>query len=142
MGGSELRNSGFSLIEVLIAMSILTIGLLAVVSMQGTALKVQSRNKIATNIQLINQEIMEIIISSNTDPISYNGIKTNDLTTKPTTSPANVYFDYFRSILSKYKDAWAEINVTKEVDYKITITIYWKEGILTHKLTYTSYIPA
>ncbi|MCX7991040.1 MAG: prepilin-type N-terminal cleavage/methylation domain-containing protein, partial [Proteobacteria bacterium] len=39
MGGLKLKgNKGFSLIEVLIAMSILTIGILAVVSMQTTAL--------------------------------------------------------------------------------------------------------
>ncbi|MCX7770519.1 MAG: type IV pilus modification protein PilV [Proteobacteria bacterium] len=138
-----MSSKGFSLIEVLIAMSILTVGILAVVSMQTTALKVQSRNKLSANIQNIGQEIIERIISNSSDDqtvLSYNGIKTNDTTTKPATFPANRDFDDFRNILNKYPGSWAEISVTNIRPYPLKVTINWKEGTFNHKLEYSTYI--
>lgn len=138
-----MGSKGFSLIEVLIAMSILTVGILAVVSMQTTALKVQSRNKLSAQIQNIGQEILERVMSNSSDDqtlLSYSGIKTNDTTTKPTTFPANRDFDDFRTILSKYSGAWAEINVTNTRPYPVTVIVHWKDGSFYHKLEYNTYI--
>jgi len=143
MGGLELKDKGFSLIEVLIAMSILTVGILAVISMQSTALKIQSRNKLSTTIQLINQEILEKIIANASDDqtiLSYAGIKTKDNSTKPSTSPADKDFEYFKSLLAPYPDAWAEVNVINTRPYPVKVTVHWKDGAINHKLEYGTYI--
>ena len=62
MARHGLNKTGYSLIEVLIAMSILTIGILAVISMQTTSMKVQSRNKLSAMVQLVTQEVIERIV--------------------------------------------------------------------------------
>lgn len=137
------NNKAFSLIEVLIAMSILTVGILAVVSMQSTALKVQSRNKLSANMQLIGQEIIERIISNSSDDqtlLSYGGIKTNDTSTRPTTSPADKDFDDFRNVLLKYPSAWAEINVQNTRPFPVSVIVHWKDGNINHKLEFATYI--
>ncbi len=138
-----MGNKGFSLIEVLIAMSILTVGILAVVSMQSTALKVQSRNKLSAQMQNIGQEIVERILSNASDDqtlLSYSGIKTNDTSTKPATSPANRDFDDFRTVLSKYPGAWAEINVTNTRPFPVSVIVHWVYGSFNHKLEFNTYI--
>lgn len=138
-----MGNKGFSLIEVLIAMSILTVGILAVVSMQTTALKVQSRNKLSAQIQNIGQEIIERIISNASDDqtvLSYNGIKTNDIATKPTTFPANRDFDDFRTVLSRIPGGRAEISITNIRPYPVKVVVYWQDGNFPHKLEYATYI--
>jgi type IV pilus assembly protein PilV len=143
MGGLKLKNKGYSLIEVLIAMSILTVGILAVISMQSTAIKVQSRNKISATMQLINQEILEKIIANASDDqtiLSYSGIKTNDSSTKPTTSPADNDFEYFKTLLAPYPGAWAEVNVTNTRPYPVKVIVHWKDGAINHKLEYGTYI--
>lgn len=57
---SEIKNnSGFSLIEVMIAMTIFAFGLLAVVSMQVTALRGNSGSRDMTEATILAQEIAE-----------------------------------------------------------------------------------
>ncbi len=143
MGGLELKDKGFSLIEVLIAMSILTVGILAVISMQSTAIKIQSRNKLSANMQLINQEILEKIVTNASDDqtiLSYNGIKTNDSSTKPSTSPADKDFEYFKTLLAPYPNSWAEINVTNTRPYPVKVIVHWRDGNINHRLEYATYI--
>ncbi len=138
-----MDNRGFSLIEILIAMSLLTVGILAVVSMQTTALKVQSRNKLSAQMQNIGQEIIERIISNASDDqtlLSYNGIKTNDTSTKPASLPASSDFDYFREILNKYPGSWAEISVTNTRPFPVSVVVHWGEGTFKHKLEFDTYI--
>lgn len=138
-----MEDKGFSLIEVLIAMSILTIGILSVVFMQTTALKVQSRNKISANVQLTTQEIVEKIMANAIDDatiLAYNGIKTNDNTTKPLTSPVDKDFDFFKDTMSKFPEGWVEISVINKRPYPLKVISHWKEGIYSHKLEYETFI--
>lgn len=141
MGGLELKDSGFSLIEVLVAMSILTVGILAVVSMQTTALKTQSRSKLSYQIQLTGQQIVERINANSVDDASiltYNNLKTTQ--SAPQDEPAKSDYNYFKSLISKFRDASVEISVTNTRPYPVRVRIYWKDGLYTHHLDFDTYI--
>ncbi len=61
---------GFSLIEVLIAMSILSVGLLALAQMQIVALKLNSSTKIRSNIMTVAQQAMEEVVDAEWGEVS------------------------------------------------------------------------
>lgn len=137
-----MKNSdGFSLIEVLIAMSILTVGILAVISMQTTALNVQSRNKLSSNVQLITQQIVERINANARDDaaiISYSGLNTNS--SAPVDEPAKSDHAYFKSIFSNISGGFAEITVTNQRPYPVKVRVHWRDGNIKHHLDFDTYI--
>lgn len=122
-------------------MSVLTVGILAVISMQTTALKTQSRNKLSTNIQLIGQQIIEKVNANSIDDasiLSYNGLKTQD--SAPASDPAKTDHAYFSTILAGITGGYAEIAVTATRPYPVDVTVFWMEGPIKHKLKYSTYI--
>lgn len=136
-----MKSNGYSLIEVLIAMSILTVGILAVISMQTTALKVQSRNNLSVNIQLITQQIMERIQTNSVDDsaiISYNGLNTKNAA--PTNEPAKSDHAVFSSMLSQIPGGYVEVNVTNQRPYPVYVRTHWLEGNIKHHLDFATYI--
>jgi len=136
-----LKNSGYSLIEVLIAMSILTVGILAVISMQTTALNVQSRNKTSSRIQLIAQEVIERINANAKDDaaiISYNGLNTKS--SPPNDEPAKSDHAYFTSIFNNISGGSAEVFVTNQRPYPVKVRVYWRDGNIRHHLDFDTYI--
>lgn len=137
-----MKNSnGFSLIEVLIAMSILTVGILAVISMQTTALNVQSRSKLSSNIQLITQQIVERINANARDDaaiISYNGLNTKS--SAPVDEPAKSDHAYFQSVFSNISGGFAEIMVTNQRPYPVKVRVHWRDGNIKHHLDFDTYI--
>ncbi len=79
------NQSGFSLIEVLFSMAILSIGLLALTMMQGyfAGGNAQSRHMIrATDIAMNQMETLTNISNSNDDDLA-SGTHTSDITTYP-----------------------------------------------------------
>ena len=71
------NEEGFNLIEVLVAISILTIGLLAVAKMQGTALSGNSFAGAVTESSTLAQDRLEILLSlPYNDPTLVNGVET------------------------------------------------------------------
>lgn len=136
-----MKNKGYSLIEVLIAMSILTIGILGVISMQTTALNTQSRSKMSSNIQLIGQQIVERINANARDDaaiISYQGLDTKS--SAPTDEPAKSDHAYFKSLFTSIPGGYAKIAVTNQRPYPVKVTVYWQDGNITHHLAFDTYI--
>lgn len=58
------RDRGFSLLEVLIAMSIMSVGLLALAQMQVAAMKANRSTTVRTDAVTVGQEAMERVINS------------------------------------------------------------------------------
>ena len=141
MGGLELKNKGFSLVEVLIAMSILTIGILAVISMQTTSLKIQSRSKHSYNVQLVAQQIMERVRANAFDDaaiLSYSGLNTKNAA--PIDEPAKSDYDYFKSLTSKIPNGHVEISINNQRPYPVKLRVSWKDGAVSHYLDYDTFI--
>ena len=124
---------GFSLIEVLIAISILSTGLLAVANMQITSLQVSSNSKNIMRSTSILQDTIEYLMSlpydddlllDNTDP----GIFETHLLTPPPTG---------------YTVKWEiddseELNEDESLPLKkyINITAKWNSGHETHSISF------
>jgi prepilin-type N-terminal cleavage/methylation domain-containing protein len=77
---STKNEEGFNLIEILIALSILTIGLLAVAKMQGTALNGDSFASAVTESTTLAQDKLEGLLS-----LPYNDLVDGDETLPPHT---------------------------------------------------------
>lgn len=136
-----MKNKGFSLIEVLIAMSILTVGILAVVSMQTMSIKVQSRSKISATIQLKTQQIIERISANAKDDasiLSYSNLNTKN--TAPADEPAKSDHAYFKNLLSDIPQGYAEVLVLNQRPYPLSVKVYWKDGDIGHKMEFSTYI--
>ncbi len=136
-----MKNKGFSLIEVLIAMSILTIGILAVISMQTTALNVQSKSKLSSNIQLIAQQIVERIHANARDDaaiISYSGLNTKSA--PPAEEPAKSDHDFFKALLANIPGGYAEISVSNQRPYPVRVRVHWLDGNIKHHMDLDTYI--
>lgn len=141
MGGLELKDKGFSLIEVLVAMSILTVGILAVISMQTTSLKTLSRSKTSYQIQLVGQQVIERINANAIEDaaiLSYSNLKTNQ--PAPALEPAKSDYEYFKSLISKFNQGVVEIYVTNIRPYPIKVRLYWMDGGHRHHLDFDTYI--
>jgi len=86
-------SSGFTLIEIMVAMLVMTYGILAVMSMSIAAIQGNSTADYVTNITILADEVIEMI-RDNVDNISaYNGIDSSVATTQPTTD-ATAAADY------------------------------------------------
>lgn len=81
MGGvmNNINQKGFTLVEVLVAVGIVSIGLIAVASMQSTAIMGNSSARDATiAVQLAEEMVDRIRVNGGTTPVDYNGIDTNN----------------------------------------------------------------
>ena len=71
------NENGFSLIEVLIAMLLVMVGMLAVAGMQTTAIRTNHTSNTNTIVVQMAEEIVERIrVNSGTTPEIYNGLST------------------------------------------------------------------
>ncbi len=81
---NNFNQKGFTLVEVLVAVAIVSIGLLAVASMQSTAIKGNLSTKDATiAVQFAEEMIDRIRANAGDSPGNYNGIDTNNSCTTP-----------------------------------------------------------
>ena len=75
----SLNNQGFTLLEVLVAIVIVSIGLLAVAGMQTTAISANASAKNGTiAIQLAEEMVDRIRVNAGDTPGIYNNIDTNN----------------------------------------------------------------
>lgn len=140
---------GFSLVEFLVAVVILSFGILSVITMQTTALNIQSRNKMSAQVQFVGQEVIERLVNAAVDDnyiLSYNGIDTSNAATKPATSgdnPAPADFDYFKTLAAQLAGK-VTISVGSTKPYPATVQVYWTEGAAaagrSHRLSFSTYL--
>ncbi|MBI5236391.1 MAG: type IV pilus modification protein PilV [Deltaproteobacteria bacterium] len=73
------NQKGFTLLEVLVAIGIVSVGLLAVASMQTTALQGNtSARDVTIAVQLAEEMLDRIRVNGGVTPVNYNGIDTNN----------------------------------------------------------------
>ncbi len=70
------NNRGFTLVEVLIAMTILSIGILGIAGLAGTAIKSSGYSQAITQANNLAQEKIESLLS-----VDYNNVQATDTTT-------------------------------------------------------------
>ncbi len=105
----RLKQAGFSLIEVMIAMAILAIGLLGLAGLQGTAINGNRHGNTISQATILAQETLEQIRNADYD----------DITT--TNFPASAAVDNFdRAILIEDDTPLNELK-------RVTVTVSWRK---------------
>lgn len=111
---NKSNQEGFTLIEVLTAMVVLTIGILSMYAMQITAIRGNSNaNQITTASNLALSQIEEILAWDSSDGRLLN---------------ANAV------IIDQYTISWNgtkamdPVNITQQVGYNIPVTVTWQSG--------------
>lgn len=142
---SILNNKGFTLLEVLVAIVVVAIGLLAVAGMQTTALTANASGKDATMaIQLAEEMVDRIRINGGTTPGIYTNIDTNNNCVglaDPALGDCIQWRDRLQSSTSGLTNARGQVIVTANSPINntalITVTVTW--GIIrTRSVTFTT----
>src|SRR3989338_9394595 len=140
-----VNNKGFTLIEVLVAIVIVSIGLLAVAGMQNTAIYGNASSRDATYaIQLAEEMVDRIRVNAGDTPGIYNNIDTNN-NCAGLTDPALGDCTQWRARLIDaslgLSGARGTITVTDDSPISkaatITVTITWG-SITTRSITFTT----
>lgn len=153
-----LNQKGFTLLEVLVAIVIVSIGLLAVAGMQTTAITGNASAKDATiAIQFAEEMVDRIRVNAGDTPEIYNCIDTNnsgvsavDATPcatlgRPPSNPAQGDYDQWRTRLTDpslgLSGAIGTVTVTKDSPISktatITVTVTWG-SITPRSVTFTT----
>ncbi|MBN4054099.1 type IV pilus modification protein PilV [Nitrospira defluvii] len=154
-GRLQNKKEGFTLLEVLITVSILSVGLLGIASMQTVALNgtvFGSRMSTATNLA---DEMMERIrlrspgVTINNFSINdYNGIDTSDTSTRPPSSAWQARGDYDQWLIriqANIPNGAGTVTVTQPSPNplnrnNIQVQITWPGASITHSVTMTTSI--
>jgi len=113
--------SGLTLIEVLLAMSILTIGILAVIQLFPLGLNMSRLNKNETIAINLAQAKMEEIRANSYDDII------NEDKNRISTNPDNPYYNFKRQTEVTFVNENLETVESDSGLKKITVSIYWPE---------------
>ncbi|MCR4321216.1 MAG: type II secretion system GspH family protein [Candidatus Brocadiaceae bacterium] len=111
------KNSGFTLIEVILAIALIAIGMFAVMSLVTIVIKGNTQSKKVTTAITLAQDKMEYFKGIGYDNIPFPGTDT-------------VYTDYYLNALV--------VNGTPSTNMKtVTVDVYWNPGATTskHKVT-------
>lgn len=122
------RPKGFNLIEVLVAITVIGIGFLAVASMQGTSISGNNRSSYMTEATYLAQDRIEQFRST-----AYAGITTAG---SPQTN-----IDEKGIAGGIFTRSWAVVTDSPGLLMKtVTVTVTWTERGVNHSLTMTTVI--
>jgi type IV pilus assembly protein PilV len=85
------KENGFTLIEVLVAITIFAVGLLAVAALQTSAVKMNSTSNKLTNLRTVAMDQIERLSALPYDDTALNAGTYGPTTSPPTTSPSADY---------------------------------------------------
>ncbi len=125
-------NTGFTLIEVLLAMAIFTIGILAIGSLQLAAIKGDSTARFSTEAAVLAQDTLERLIAQRLDPDAAQlpAEFRSDLNNDPSRA--------FEDSTGKYTVDWIVSPLHNPINNAVTIdmTVTWFERGNTRRITY------
>ena len=129
----DTKAAGFTLLEVVIALLILSVGILAIASLQVSSINGAATARFSTEAGIYAQEQLENMIGMDFDP--ENGIIPPELTVG-----AHVLTDFVGNPdTSPYTVAWNVIGPDVPVSNAVTIqmTVSWEERGIDRRITYT-----
>jgi len=115
---------GFTIIEVIIALGILTIGVVVTLSVFPKGLKLERESKEISVATDLAQERLEELVTENYDDIP---IGTIDAKAKVDTNPQSQFYIYQRSADAQFVDSNLNVSATDTELKKITVTVYFTE---------------
>lgn len=139
-GSKEFGNEGFSLIEVLLAMAILSIGLLGVLSLHLNTSKFNTKGNVATMANMIAQKKVEAVCSG----------KISDVTSQLSKATAGGFLIEDFKVNSDGKKDQADgiftvqtrIFTFSEPDYaklrRVNVTVLWNRGGSAESISYSA----
>lgn len=122
---NNTKNKGFTILEVIIALGILSVSLLVIINLFPKGIKMTRESKeisVATNLA---KERIEELISE-----SYENIPTGtiDVKARLDNNPQNQFYIYQREALAEYVDSDLATSVSDTGLKKITVSVYWTEN--------------
>ncbi|MEK7167647.1 MAG: prepilin-type N-terminal cleavage/methylation domain-containing protein [Patescibacteria group bacterium] len=124
---SKHFKKGFTIIEAMIAIAVLTIGILAVVKIFPVALQISKSAEQATVAINLAQAKTEELFSLGYDNI---GIGTIEAKTRLSSDPDNPFYPYQRETTAGYVDEDLQNSVSDTGMKKITVTVFWRHPLL------------
>jgi len=128
----SINSRGFTLIEVLVAVFILSVGLIALTGMQSTAIKSNSSaGKAEIAIQLAEEMIDRIRVNAKVTPEIYDGMDTSATCggVGPVLADCNQWKSRLESSTTGLRGAVGRIDVQKNVPFSkvatIIVTVTW-----------------
>lgn len=115
-------NHGFTLIEVIVAITVLAVGILSLTEIFPFALKIsRSAEQQTVAVNLAQAKIEEMFY------LDYENISTGTIEARQRMSdePANPFYYYERETLAEHVDGDLNTSVTETGMKKITTTVYW-----------------
>jgi type IV pilus assembly protein PilV len=129
--------SGFSLIELLVAVVILAVGLLGLAQLQLTAIKTNSQSFTSTAASVLTQRVLEQVASIPPDDPLFDGPSSGTWSKAPITSPVTLSgggsydITYVVEPVDSDNDPSTDNDVTNL--YKVTVTVS-SAGEVSHVL--------
>lgn len=122
------RESGFTLLEVLIAVMVIGVGFMATASMQGTSVSGNSRSAFMTAATYLAEDKIEELRNTDYMAITVAGSPENSI-------------DEMGSAGGIYSRSWTVVNDSPGLLMKtVQVTVDWQERGVTHTLTMTTVI--
>ena len=125
-------SAGFTLIEVLMALAIFTIGILAIGTLQLAAIKGDSKARFSTEAAVLAQDTLERLIALRLDPDAAQlpAEFRSDLNSDPSRS--------FRDSTGKYTVDWSVSPLHNPINNAVTIDmiVSWRERGITRRVIY------
>lgn len=144
-----MKQAGFTMIEAMLALTVLSVGLLATAAMQDIAL---SRNVDSHQLSLVTNlaaEMVERIRYNNKNVAAYNGIDTQTASTKPPTSQPQARGDYdqWQTRLAgvgltspRGRVTVTAIGPTNLTQSQVVVQVTWSGTVLSHSLSLSTII--
>ena len=130
------NKDGFTLIEVMVALVILMVAMLAVGSMQITAVRGNAFGKEMQTAVVVGREVLERVMSSPYDSVvagNVTGLPAFDVEEEVNPDPSNPGFQYTRT--------WNVNNNTPFVDAAtVSTTVTWNDSSGEHSITLNTII--
>lgn len=146
--------SGFSLIESLIAVFVLSVGLLGIAGLHTQSLQATQSALNRTRAILLSEDVFERIIANRGEITSYNwtisptSTPTTDLSTYSEATQEDRDEAHWKSVLQNrdmgLPRGQAQVIVAQRAgsadSYDVTVVIQWQEGLTTEQLRLTSVV--
>jgi type IV pilus assembly protein PilV len=143
-----VRNAGFSLLEVLVALFLITVALLGTAGMQAYGVKVTQGGQFRAQAVLLGTDLMERVEANNVAAVAGNYVATLpappitfDCVTTPCLPARMAAYDldqFQQNLARQLPAATATITITGAGPFVYTLTINWQERSFKSKSSATA----